>query len=395
MGELVVAGVPEEASQLVAAIAIAMEEGRDSVVPSAAEEFGLAQDTVAHLRRSLDLAVGGYDRVFDDYGNAKRRAARLEGQLSRALNKQIQESEVTGGAERFQVSKELDDSNVMARGWQLLDYASVTEAVRSRDCGDISQLLGVYSINLAFELLMRVDSYLHFRELHDGPGVIRRSIEFPAEYLQAGVTVLSHFASILRDRYAGQNCSVEITQVDNQVTLVVKAGDNKEEITRTLDEYAQVVQGQATVDSFAQSAEESLRLQFTMDLVQAELKAEKRLVGVLSQHLDNANAMVGKLLSVVEVQAIQNSTASRESFEELAAAFRSADHGDVADELHDLASNYGDEITTDELKEAVSKSPGLRQAMLQRIAEGTVIASLSHPAQEAWRMLVAIVTGAG
>jgi hypothetical protein len=91
--------------------------------------------------------------------------------------------------------------------------------------------------------------------------VINRSIEFPPQYHQAGLGILSYFGTVLREKYPDHNAAVRIEQDGLTVRLIVESetGD-RQIIEKALEEYELVVRGEAAPDEFFQSRAKVLEL---------------------------------------------------------------------------------------------------------------------------------------
>ncbi len=103
--------------------------------------------------------------------------------------------------------------------------------------------------------------------------VIERSIEFPPEYKQAGVSILSYFSRVVDSKYPEDDVRVSILQEGNKVTLRVETPDGEvEDIDRTLDEYGMVVNGQLPVAQFTGDQELIRDLKTRLEVTRLELK---------------------------------------------------------------------------------------------------------------------------
>jgi hypothetical protein len=55
-------------------------------------------------------------------------------------------------------------------------------------------------------------------------------MEFPREYHQAVVGLLSYFSAVLKEKYPQQNATVRIEQIGTTVRLIVESEDGSREI---------------------------------------------------------------------------------------------------------------------------------------------------------------------
>jgi hypothetical protein len=73
---------------------------------------------------------------------------------------------------------------------------------------------------------------------------ITRSIEFPPEYHQAGLSILNYFGTIIRQHYPEIPVTVRIEQEGLMVRIAVETAEGQREIVeRTLEAYGLVVTG--------------------------------------------------------------------------------------------------------------------------------------------------------
>ena len=74
---------------------------------------------------------------------------------------------------------------------------------------------------------------------------IIREIEFPAEYHQAGLSILEYFGTVVRQKYPDTAVKVRIEQEGLKVRMVIETPEGKKEpIEKTLTEYGLVVVGE-------------------------------------------------------------------------------------------------------------------------------------------------------
>lgn len=109
------------------------------------------------------------------------------------------------------------------------------------------------------------------------PG-LERSIEFPPEYKQAGISILSYFAEILAKKYPENDVRVNILQNGNKVTLRIETLDGDvEKIERTLEEYGLVVTGKMAVETFTEDRELIRDLKTRLEVASLELRLRREM----------------------------------------------------------------------------------------------------------------------
>ena len=108
---------------------------------------------------------------------------------------------------------------------------------------------------------------------------ILRVIEFPPHHRQAGISILSYFSDIVKQKYPNVDVNVRIEQFDNKVRLVINSPSGfKEIIEKTLEEYGQVINGSIEPKDFFDNQIYILQLQNKFELVALELRMTKNLL---------------------------------------------------------------------------------------------------------------------
>jgi len=110
-----------------------------------------------------------------------------------------------------------------------------------------------------------------------------KSIEFPQEYHQAGVNILSYFGEIVRRKYKEEKIILKIEQEGLIVRMIIKSpdGKTKERIEKTLEKYLMVITGEKNPE----------------DLLDSKLK-----IIDLKNQLTNAIAMVKSKEDVLQLE---------------------------------------------------------------------------------------------
>jgi CheY-like chemotaxis protein len=105
---------------------------------------------------------------------------------------------------------------------------------------------------------------------------IKRSITFPPEFKEAGVSILGYFSHVLAVKYPDIDVGVTIEQLGNRVTLIVATPEGeKERIERELNNYGLVVKGQLTPDQYFDSPREVMALEHKLELAALEVRQTK------------------------------------------------------------------------------------------------------------------------
>ena len=155
---------------------------------------------------------------------------------------------------------------------------------------EIWQLSNLLELFLSENLLPVSDEFL---DLATTPAIIRyyfdeptfsafqvkRSIEFPPEFKEAAVSILSYFNHILTTKYPDMDIGVTIEQRDNMVTLIIDTPDGQREtIERELNEYRLVVTRQLAPEEYLSDPFEVVRLKHKLELAEMETRQVRELL---------------------------------------------------------------------------------------------------------------------
>ena len=133
---------------------------------------------------------------------------------------------------------------------------------------------------------------------------IRRSIEFPPEYHEAGTAILAYFATILREKYPETPVGVSIIQEGYNVTLVIENSEGmREEIEETLENFGLVVTGEKPVEEFLENPVHALELKGELRLMQARLENKNELLALKDQIIENQRIDIRELRALIGILA--------------------------------------------------------------------------------------------
>lgn len=131
------------------------------------------------------------------------------------------------------------------------------------------------------------------QEINDDFISIKRSIEFPPEYKQAGVSILNYFSEVLEKKYPEAKATVQIKQDGLKVTMTIDpVNGDPETIEKTLDEYGLVVTGKMAPEVFTDDKHMIMELKQELRIAKLRIETQKDL-------LQDKSAQVDKLLSIV------------------------------------------------------------------------------------------------
>jgi hypothetical protein len=134
---------------------------------------------------------------------------------------------------------------------------------------------------------------------------IERSIEFSAEYWQAGTSILSYFSHILSVKYPNQNIKVRIEQEGLSLRMIIDTlTGEREKIEKTLEEYGLVVTGKIQPESFLSDPFEVMALKNKLEMAALELRHTKQLLDFTrdnsQQKIESLEVYVNQLYSIIE-----------------------------------------------------------------------------------------------
>jgi hypothetical protein len=128
--------------------------------------------------------------------------------------------------------------------------------------------------------------------------IINRSIEFPPEYHQAGLGILSYFGTVLREKYPDHNCKVRIEQDGLRVRLVIESENgDKEVIEKALQEYELVVRGEAPPELFFENAAQVLDLKNELRIAQVRIESQRDLIALQGGEITSLRSLFGHALT--------------------------------------------------------------------------------------------------
>jgi hypothetical protein len=172
------------------------------------------------------------------------------------------------------------------------------------DASDLEWSIKFIPRNSTFEELAgHIATILSVRALlfQEGDPRIVRSIEFPPEYYQSGVTILSYFATVLREKNLSENVKVAIEQYGLVVRLVIQPPSGQRElIERTLDSYALVVTGKVAVEELITTPRAVLELKSQLNMAWVQLQNSRDLLQYVNEDRASLRAQVNDINQALE-----------------------------------------------------------------------------------------------
>ena len=133
---------------------------------------------------------------------------------------------------------------------------------------------------------------------------IERSIEFPPEYWQAGISILSYFSHVLNVKYPSQKIKVRIEQEGLILRMEIETPTGeREKIEKTLEEYRLVITGKIQIESFFSDPFEVMALKNKLEMAALELRQTKQLLDFTrdnsQQRIESLEVWVKQLYSII------------------------------------------------------------------------------------------------
>jgi DNA-binding response OmpR family regulator len=166
----------------------------------------------------------------------------------------------------------------------------------------------LYEVHAVLQMAKELESY-GFKLSEDfdkNRDRIVRSIEFPPEYHQAGVSILNFFGTVLRKKCPSDKAKIRIEQDGLKVTMIIDPLEGKPEvIEQALDEYGLLVVGQISPEAFTDDKLLIIDLKNQLRLAASQIQTQKELLEYQHDRTKEKDVTIDKLLSMVG-DAIQN-----------------------------------------------------------------------------------------
>jgi len=134
---------------------------------------------------------------------------------------------------------------------------------------------------------------------------IYRTIEFSSENVSAGLSILSYFEQVLKQKYKNLDATIKIEQNNNSVKLVIKTKDgNVEIIEKTLADYGHVVKGDLRSDEILSNPLDIERLNMKLEIASLELRQNQKIISLYESEMNNSKTRIDSL--ELQVQTLNN-----------------------------------------------------------------------------------------
>jgi len=232
--------------------------------------------------------------------------------------------------------------------------------------------------------------------------VIERSIEFPPEYHQAGISILNEFGSVLRTKYPDTKAKLRIEQDGLKVTMTIDPVEGEREVfEEELDRYGLVVNGRMPLNEYTDDKFMIIRLESQLRRAHDQIETEKSLrqlaegqhgeqIKTLKEDVQWLRSQIGVMLThsdkttqTVSDNAQASMNLSREALQVVSGYTQDfirllEKHADIRAELEFLHTklNSTAELSETDVREIQQKliligerKPGIRQKLAQISAQ--------------------------
>ena len=128
--------------------------------------------------------------------------------------------------------------------------------------------------------------------------IIDRCIEFPPEFHQAGVGILSYFSTYLNEQYPDEKAKVKIEQHGQIVRLTIESSNGQKEIIeKALSDYELVVTGNKKAEEITTNQKLILELNSELGIAKYRIETQQDLIQVQSGQIDKLFTIIGNGLS--------------------------------------------------------------------------------------------------
>ncbi|MBP0726653.1 hypothetical protein J5Y03_15955 [Bacillus sp. RG28] len=167
-------------------------------------------------------------------------------------------------------------------------------------------ILGISEQETPFEIF-NISSNI---EGHNANIIMNRSIEFPPEYYQAGLGVLSYFHKILKEKYPGTQATVKIIQEGLVVKMIVETEDgNRHIVEKALEEYDLIVKGEIKPEEYFDAPAQILELKSELRIAQLRIETQSDLLTYQKGQIDKfmeiiSNGLINPALPAIHVSPV-------------------------------------------------------------------------------------------
>jgi len=175
---------------------------------------------------------------------------------------------------------------------------------------------GGYDNNRPFnELLKEISKYVFeekkiawkVTEDTSNDNIIIRSIEFPEECFQAGISILTSFGSVLQKKSLDTKAKVRIEQEGLKVTMVIETEEGKKEkIEKILDDYGLVITGKMSPEEFTNDKILIIELRSELRYAHARIEDKNDIINYKIAEIAQLNSLLSHVIQSNNQAAIQD-----------------------------------------------------------------------------------------
>lgn len=133
---------------------------------------------------------------------------------------------------------------------------------------------------------------------------ISHTADFPKEFEQAGISILTYFGKIVKDKYPNKEVTVQIKQGSENVTMIIEMDEtDRDTVENTLRDYGDVISSKMSVEDFLSDTKQVLELKSQLNFAKAQYETQIEINRQLGAVYQNQFDTLKQLLS----EAIQRS----------------------------------------------------------------------------------------
>jgi hypothetical protein len=130
--------------------------------------------------------------------------------------------------------------------------------------------------------------------------VVDRCLEFPPEYHQAGLNILSYFGTYISEQYPNENAKVKIEQDGKLVRLIIESDNGKQEvIEKALNEYELFVTGKRAPEEITDNQLLVLEMRNELRMAKFRVESQQDIIRIQNRTIDTLNDQMQNFMNLV------------------------------------------------------------------------------------------------
>jgi len=213
-----------------------------------------------------------------------------------------------------------------------------------------------------------------------------REIRFSPEHRDAGVSILSYFATILEKKLPKSDCTVSILQSADRVVLTIEhPNGHLESVERLLTEYGLAVTRQTSIESFLPNPIDAMALTRKLEIAELELRQNRELLSY--QRTAHASRLASVEAEIIFLRshlglALESERRIKEDlyklFRKLDSTTPSAIHEQLVCKLMDAVLLKSQSQSTVELAAFRTENPDLFERLSKYITESAAAGTIGN-----------------